>query len=55
MVEAVGFGMNDEDWVYPDESNEKCGECGFYVPCPCGCGIGWCIAYKCFTEELDGC
>ena len=41
----VSFGYYDRDWVDPDPEpayRGTCAGCLFFVPCPCGCGWGFC-------------
>ncbi len=53
----MSFGLRDEDWVEPDETESiKCRDCEYWAECPCGCGYGWCTDSRCeFTKEDDGC
>ena len=51
----MSFGLEDEDWVDPDDEETRCDECGFWHPCPCGCGFGWCDRDATFADADDGC
>lgn len=52
----MSFGLNDEDWVNPDESEPiQCKDCDSWTECPCGCGMGWCGDDCCFTDGDSDC
>lgn len=52
----MSFGLNDKDWVDPDEQPPiKCRDCDSWRECPEGCGWGWCTENDDFTKGGDGC
>lgn len=52
----MSFGLEDSDWVDPDEEEVRhCGECDEFVPCPGNCGFGICCLEQEFMNELDEC
>lgn len=51
----MSFGINDKDWVDPDDDRIKCRDCDEWEACPCGCSFGWCRVMSDFTREDDDC
>lgn len=56
----MGFGLRDEDWIYPDEIEDydgKCVDCEFFIPCPCGCEYGACKSepYEFYNGAIFSC
>lgn len=46
----MGFGLNDESWLEPEEGEERCRDCEEWEECPSRCGWGWCRLLGQFTE-----
>lgn len=50
-----GWEVPDANLEPPEQQEppQRCDLCGNWRECPCGCGMGWCIECREFTEP-DG-
>lgn len=54
----MSFGVNDKDWIEPDEAKHHCGSCYHFNVCPgcrpgCSNYWGWCTEQDSWVESCD--